>query len=67
MWGSDWPASCVYVYKETGKPGNPWPELCVDWVSKGIYAMWINCPLTDLHPELLEVETQRLSVLPVFV
>lgn len=29
--------------------------------------MWMNCPLTDLHPELLDVETQRLSLLPLFV
>lgn len=29
--------------------------------------MWINCPLTNLHPELSDVETQRLSLLPLFV
>lgn len=68
VWGSVSPASCVYVHKETGNPGNLGPRYCIDWVPKGgVHAICINCPLTDLHPELPELETGKLPILPIFV
>lgn len=52
---------CGFVHEATGKPEDPEASYRVDWVSKAgsgrIHTVCIDCPLTDLDPELPEMKT----------